>query len=69
MGWWACGGRAWGRRTGRSGPLTALEGHGQPRVRILCAFLLILRFLRTLCAVACASRVAQTFCYTRVYVL
>ena len=34
VGWWACGGRAWGRRTGRSGPLTALEGHGQPRVRI-----------------------------------
>ena len=34
MGWWACGGRAWGRRAGRSGPLEALEGHGQPCVRI-----------------------------------
>ena len=34
VGWWACGGRAWGRRTGRSGPLTALEGHGQPSVHI-----------------------------------
>ena len=47
------------------GALGALEGQGPNRR----AFLLILRFLRTLCAVACASRVAQTFCYTRVCVL
>ena len=43
----------------------ALRGVGR-RANMFC---LILRFLRMLWAVACASRVAQTFCYTRVCVL
>ena len=69
VGWWACGGRVWGRRRGRSGPLEVRSVRSRGTASRACAFLLILRFLRTLCAVACASRVAQTFCYTRVCLL
>ena len=69
VGWWASGARAWGRRRGRSGPLTARVVRSSGTGRHVCAFCSFLRFLRTLCAVACASRVAQTFCYTRVCLL
>ena len=67
--WWVCGGRAWGRRRGRSGPLEVRSVRSRGTASRACAFLLILLFLRTRCAVACASRVAQTFCYTRVCLL
>ena len=55
VGWWACGGRAWGRRTGRSGPLTALKGHGQPRVRIFIDSALPVHAVRCCVRVSCST--------------
>ena len=69
VGWWACGRPVWGRRGGCSGPLEVRSVRSRGTARSRRAFLLILRFLRMLWAAACAFRVAQTFCYTRVCLL
>ena len=69
VGWWGHGGAARRRLGGRFGPWEARVACFCPWLRDGRAFMSFLRVLRTLWAVACAHRVAQTFCYTRVCLL
>ena len=63
------GGAVRRRWRGRFGPWEAHTACFCPWLRDGRAFMSFLRVLRTLWAVACAHRVAQTFCYTWVSVL
>ena len=63
------GGAVRRRWRGRFGPWEAHTACFCPWLRDGRAFMSFLRVLRTLWAVACAHRVAQTFCYTWVCVL
>ena len=67
--WWGHGGAARRRWRGRFGSWEARVACFCPWLHDGRAFMSFLRVLRTLWVVACAHRVAQTFCYTWVCLL